>query len=110
MVAQAPVGRSKPLENFDLLQTFRIGHEFLDDFRRRLDEIGYAADGKTVQPFQLHRQLGHFYHDRNAVDHRRAVDRMPLSGANNSIGMPPPGINTSQPAATSGRACSANSS
>jgi hypothetical protein len=78
MAAQALVGQTKPLENFVWLQTLRIGHEFLDDLRRRLDEIGNAADGKSVQPFQLHRELRHFHHDRNTVDHRRAVDSMPF--------------------------------
>ena len=41
---------------------------------RRLDEIRHAADAETGQPTKFHGEFRHLHHDRDAVDHRRAVD------------------------------------
>jgi hypothetical protein len=62
------------------LQSLGVRHELLDDLRRRLDEVGDAADGKPVQSLQFHCKLGHLHHDRDAVDHRCAIDGVSADG------------------------------
>src|SRR6185312_2489595 len=55
-------------------QPLRMGHELLDDLRRRHHELRRAADAEAGELAQLDRQLRHLHGDRDAVDDRRAVD------------------------------------
>ena len=53
-----------------------MGHEFIDDLRRRQREFPGAAHAEAGMPPKLDRKLRHLHRNRDAVDDRRAIDRV----------------------------------